>query len=420
MLTINKSEISKALQRHVIDAWFPRCIDYQYGGFLCDFDRKWRDCGPNDKLLEFQARQTWFAAAALRVAPESDNLRNAALHGLRYLEGPLFDKEEGGWYHRLDRAGKPLERATKHTHGVAYVIAAASTLADVLDEPSALELARRAFEWIDTHAHDKSRGGYFGLLSRDGQVIPQPDQAIWPEELDSISTPVGCKDANVQNDLVEALRTLFCVWADQRVAERLSELMDFLVEEMTGPEGELLYFAIDGRSPLSAYVQYGHCFQASYRVMRARALLGDPQRGIDEGRRWLDYALTAARDAENGGFYHSNFRAPAAPSATSKQWWVQLEGFHALSDMASVLPEEDYLQQELRNIWAYINKFLFDRRFGGVFLEPLDQLPTWRRLALGRFAPRDMVRKGSEWKYVGHEGNALLAALSNVSSDANS
>jgi hypothetical protein len=153
--------------------------------------------------------------------------------------------------------------------------------------------------------------------------------------------------------------------------------------------------------------------------MRARALLGDPQRGIDEGRRWLDYALTAARDAENGGFYHSNFRAPAAPSATSKQWWVQLEGFHALSDMASVLPEEDYLQQELRNIWAYINKFLFDRRFGGVFLEPLDQLPTWRRLALGRFAPRDMVRKGSEWKYVGHEGNALLAALSNVSSDAN-
>jgi mannobiose 2-epimerase len=416
LFPIKQHELEAALRRHVIDVWYPRCVDSERGGFLCDFDRKWKSCGPNDKLLEFQARQAWFAAAALKVMPESAMLRNAALHGLRYLEDQAVDKEAGGWFHRLNRAGEPLEYAIKHTHGIAYLIAAASTIADVLDEPSALELARSAFEWLDTHAHDASCGGYFGLLGRDGQVIHESDQAIWPEQVDPIGTPVGCKDANIQNDLVEAFSLLYSVWPDERVAERLNELMDFIGQEMTGPAGELRYFALGRDNPLAEYVQYGHCFQTSYRVMQARALLGDQQRGIEEGRRWLDYALIAGRDEVNGGFYHSNFTAPAAPKATSKQWWVQLEGFHALADMVVMRPEEDYLHQELRKIWDYINKFVFDHRYGGVFFEPLDQLPIWRRVALGRLAPRDMIRKGSEWKYVGHEGNALLAALSQVPS----
>ena len=36
----------------------------EHGGLLCDFDRRWRPCRPHDKLLEFQARQTWIAAEA--------------------------------------------------------------------------------------------------------------------------------------------------------------------------------------------------------------------------------------------------------------------------------------------------------------------------------------------------------------------
>jgi len=41
-----RTAFETALWRHVIDAWFPRCLDLTHGGFLSDFDRAWRPCGP--------------------------------------------------------------------------------------------------------------------------------------------------------------------------------------------------------------------------------------------------------------------------------------------------------------------------------------------------------------------------------------
>ena len=54
-------ELREALDP-LLDAWFPRCIDHEYGGFLCDFDYRWKASGPHRKMLEFQARQTRLAA----------------------------------------------------------------------------------------------------------------------------------------------------------------------------------------------------------------------------------------------------------------------------------------------------------------------------------------------------------------------
>ncbi|MGH7523898.1 MAG: DNA-formamidopyrimidine glycosylase family protein, partial [Gemmatimonadales bacterium] len=48
-------EFESVLRRHVLEVWFPRCLDRVHGGFLCDFDHTWRSNGPDDKLLEFQA-----------------------------------------------------------------------------------------------------------------------------------------------------------------------------------------------------------------------------------------------------------------------------------------------------------------------------------------------------------------------------
>ena len=89
-------EFETAMRRHVLDAWFPRCLDPIHGGFLCDFDRSWASCGPHDKLLEFQARQTLMAADACRRYTDDQRLRQATLHGLRYLEEVMWDGVNGG------------------------------------------------------------------------------------------------------------------------------------------------------------------------------------------------------------------------------------------------------------------------------------------------------------------------------------
>jgi hypothetical protein len=40
------AEMLGALRRHVMEAWFPRCLDRDAGGFFCDFDRRWKRRGP--------------------------------------------------------------------------------------------------------------------------------------------------------------------------------------------------------------------------------------------------------------------------------------------------------------------------------------------------------------------------------------
>jgi len=106
-------ELESYLFREILEPWFPVCLDKEYGGFLCDFDRRWRPNGSHDKLLEFQARHTWVAAEASLAYPDSKYLKEAALHGFRFLMDVMWDSDSGGWFHRMDRSGKPLEKATK-------------------------------------------------------------------------------------------------------------------------------------------------------------------------------------------------------------------------------------------------------------------------------------------------------------------
>ena len=32
--------------RKLVDVWFPRSIDREHGGFLCDFNYRWKPLGP--------------------------------------------------------------------------------------------------------------------------------------------------------------------------------------------------------------------------------------------------------------------------------------------------------------------------------------------------------------------------------------
>jgi len=61
-----RHEIESEL-RALTSVWFPRTIDREHGGFLCDFDYRWKPCGPQPKMLEYQARQTIAAAMRRRL-----------------------------------------------------------------------------------------------------------------------------------------------------------------------------------------------------------------------------------------------------------------------------------------------------------------------------------------------------------------
>lgn len=42
-------QIEAALKGGLLEIWFPRCLDHENGGFLCDFDSQWRPAGKQPK-----------------------------------------------------------------------------------------------------------------------------------------------------------------------------------------------------------------------------------------------------------------------------------------------------------------------------------------------------------------------------------
>lgn len=412
--------VEGALRRHVLDPWFPRCVDTEHGGFLCDFDRGWSPCGPHDKLLEFQARQTLTAADACRRYPEDARFREAALHGLRYLREVMWDADKGGWWHRLDRAGRPLEFHTKHAHGAAYAIEACVAVHEATGDPAALQLAKDGFDWLDRHARDREFGGYFGFLTRDNAVIRKPSDCPWRGECDTVGTEIGLKDANVHSDLLETFVHLYRAWPDARVEERLAEAVDIMSERMLVPSAGVLHiFVTADWRPIPHLSRAGYQCQTAYRLTIARELIGDGERLRTLAGRLMDHALRYTRDP-GGGFRY------AAPGTTprflqgqdllsrDKPWWIQMEALKALLAVSRLFPERADYRGHLEATWAWVERSLFDAEHGGIYTSALDSQRRWRRGLGARFAPAALTRKGDVWKDASHDARALLYCVEHI------
>ena len=393
-------------------------MDSEYGGFLCDFDRAWQPCGPQEKLLEFQARQTWFAADALRYDPDNSCLQRATTQGFRFLCDVMWDDSTGGWFHRTDRAGKPLEMCTKHVHGIAYAIAACSAVHAATHDPRALELAQQGFAWLERYAHDKSHGGYYGFLKQDGSVIRDKSESPLPGESDAIDTPVGLKDLNVHSDLLESFTCLFRVWNDPILRQRLNEIVDIICRKMLIQTGAIFFLSQSDWTPVPHVMRYPNAFQTAHRLLTARDITGGEEKIIGIAQRMIGLMLLHAWDRRAGGIF---FAGPATfPIALEghdlvvrrKTWWGQFETLKALLLLSCLVEENDVYLRHFGVQWRYVKNYLIDVRYGGVFTRGTDSLPLWRRRLGARFAPSDYTRKGFDWKDASHEGRVYLFCLS--------
>ena len=387
------AELETTLVRHVLEPWFPRCIDAEHGGFLCDFDRKWQPSGPHDKFLEFQARQTWLAALLARQYPEDAGLREATRHGLRCLRETMWDPAYGGWFHRADRAGVARNEGRKHAHGTAYAIAACAEASATLGDRSALELAWAGFDWLDTHARDREHGGYFGCLARDGSIIRDPASYSGPK--DPIGTPIGLKDANVHSDLLETLTVLVSMESTEPERTRLAELAFILGERLSSPDGTLTYYCWPDWTPLPG-MRFGGQFQAAHRLVTAGGLLGTAVN--DRPAQLLRRGIELSWDRRHGGFV----AADSGDRPQRREWWIVAECLRALFTLVPLAGGDDDRHRVVDRVWSYLRRRILDERYRGLYREDLQGLD---------FAPDRAAAKGGIWKDGWHEGKALLVGI---------
>jgi cellobiose epimerase len=396
--------------RRLLDAWFPRTLDREHGGFLCNFDHRWKSLGSHLKLIECQGRQTLAAARGAAHFPDCTPAREAAAHGFRYLKDTMWDRDEGGWFRLLSRTGEPLEGATKHGHGSSYAISACVACYELFRDPEYLDLAKSAFAWMEEHAHDERHGGYFVFYRRDGTPILSPDQAPEPgQQVDAIGTPIGCKDANTTSDLLKAFADLYRVWPDDLLRKRLEELLRLQRDRMVVAPGLMHMFVHPDWTPLPDFVRYGQVIRSAHQLLSASEALAGAVDPVTErvARSMVETMFRIAWDSEKGGFHMAGssvgpvFLGDAIVFVRGKFWWPQADGLKLLLAMARLRPSDaDGYAANFVRLWQYAKKYLIDARHGGWFLAGLDTNPqAWRQ------------PKATMWKDVSHEVEGLRDSL---------
>jgi mannose/cellobiose epimerase-like protein (N-acyl-D-glucosamine 2-epimerase family) len=409
------AEARAALRRHVLEPLLPRCIDREYGGFLVDFDERWQPAGPHEKTLEHASR-TAIAFALMEQAIPGEGCEEIVRHGCVFLRDVMYDSHHGGFFAKVDRAGKPCWDGMKHPHAVTYVAVAFLLAAPYLSPGEGREWARRALEWLDDVAWDPVHGGYWGTFRRDNQRYADGERLPTPHGRDVLGGNPQFKELNTLGDAVEMLTEFVSRGIPGKSAVRLDFLCSLVAGRLVDPAGALPYrYRTDWR-PVADLIRVGEQCQLVHRLVDAAAVTGAGSLIFTAGA-LADFCLASARHPA-GGFClavagDGRTWPSAGPSADSRYWWVQFEAayaFHVLSTQEGLPPEaRARYRAACGKQWRFVRETFFDNRFGGVRELPEDSNARWRRRLPHWLTRKPAARKTHGWKDPYHEVVTFLA-----------
>lgn len=404
----------------VLTVWYPRAIDTVYGGYLANFTYDWQPLPEQDKMIVTQARHLWTTTQAARLYPEQLRYDQAARHGFEFLRDHQWNTRHGGFHWKVNRRGEPLlgnpADRLMSTYGNAFGIYALAAYAHYRKDKESLTWAKKAFRWLDQHAHDSVQGGYFAALTEDGQPI---DRAFATQN--GLPARAYYKDQNTSIHLLEAFSELYQVWSDTLVRRRLEEMLTLIRDIMVSDVGYLrLYFQPDW-TPVSYrdssqmvreanyaldHVSFGHDIETAFLLREAAEILygkvDDKTRAV--AQKLVNHTLRYGFDPARSGIYDQGYYLPGTDTVTiinpHKAWWSQAEGLNALALYARLFPDDPRYSRAFAKLGQYTRTYVIDSEHGGWYAAGLDTYPE------ARTAP-----KGQQWKGNYHNGRALMRLL---------
>lgn len=350
------------------------------------------------------ARILWTFAAAMRDLPhEAPRWEPTARTALALVIERFWDADHGGVFWSLAPDGT-VESDRKQVYAQAFAIFALAQWHEVSADAVALEHAWQAFDRLEAHARDRDFGGYFEVLTRSWE--PLPDTALSDKDL---AVP---KSMNTNLHVLEAYTTLLRVTGDGRVREALASLLRASLEHIVADDPWThcsLFFDREWRSQI-ATISYGHDIEASWLLWdawEALAAAGVQDAVLAGETRRVSLALAEAvrahgLDADGGVMYEGN---PAGITVPHKHWWPQAEGVVGWLNAYQMAGRAEDREAALA-VWDFIDAYVIDHVNGEWFAE-LERDGTVRS-----HAPDEC--KIGPWKCPYHNARAALEVMRRV------
>ena len=163
------------LNETLLPFWAGRGFDSAHGAFVEKFEPDGAPSRDDYTRVRVQARQIFVFAHAAAAGFGAVGLEHAE-RAFAFLEAHALDREHGGWFHRLSRSGRPLDRA-KDCYDHAFLLLAMAALYRAGGDSKVLERAGETADFLDA-ALGQRRGELFDGYSEQqvaaGAALPLP------------------------------------------------------------------------------------------------------------------------------------------------------------------------------------------------------------------------------------------------------
>ena len=386
-------EARSELVDHILPYWAQRTPDPARGGFIGRIDGHGRPEPEAARGAVLNARILWAFSAACRTL-NTDRWCDEADRAYDYLRGHFRDAEHGGIYWSVSASGEPLD-TKKQVYAQAFAIYGLAEYVRMYGGDEALAWARELYGLIETHAADREHGGYVEAFSPEWG--PLADVRLSEKDDDAP------KSMNTHLHVLEAYTTLYRVWPDSGLADRLRALLHLFLDRVIDPEtGHLTCFFEMDWTRASGVVSYGHDIEASWLLDEAADVLGDDalaERVREVAARLARVTLAEGLDADGGLF---NERGARGHLDSDKHWWPQAEAIVGFLNAYQHTARPEFADAA-QAVWAFLNRNVIDREGGEWF---------FRVSASG--VPYREEDKAGPWKGPYHNGRACMEIMSRV------
>ena len=368
-----KQRIEQELRGNILPFWMQHTLDHENGGFYGAVTNDLRVLNEVPRSVVLCARVLWSFAAAYRAYGDEAYLK-IAQHAFDYLTTRFWDEQYGGFYWMLNRRGQAINDR-KQSYGQGFAIYGLSEYALAIQEKGdaqgsarALKWAQETFDLLEQHALDRKYGGYVEARRRD-----------WGEQEDlrlSEKEPNVVKSMNTMLHIVEPYTNLVRAWDDPTPRQALDKALRVFLDHIINPQTYTtrLFFNMDWSAPDQSsgpgdLVSFGHDIEASWLLVEAAQVTGDPQLIAHTRDLAVKMAEAATRALEPDGslIYEAG---PQGFTVVEKHWWAQAEamvGFYNAAQLAPTPEQHEKFKGITLRLWEYIDQYVIDRTHGDWF-----------------------------------------------------
>jgi len=351
-----KNDLENELHR-ILDFWQENTIDEVNGGFFGKMDNNKQVFAEAPKGSVLNSRILWTFSAAYNLTQKESYLASAQ-RAFEYFKDHFIDQESGGVYWTVDYKGNPLN-TKKQIYALAFAIYGLSEFYISSKNEDAKNLSIELYNTIIKHSYDFENGGYIEALTRD-----------W-KEIDDLR--LSDKDANEKKSmnthlhLLEAFANLYRSWTDEKLNEKITELIYIFLNHIIDPETHHLTLFFDEKwNKKSQTVSYGHDIEAAWLIEEAAGIVKNESLFQQVQQKSVSLALAATDGLDSDGGLWYEYDIAKDDLIKEKHWWPQAEAMVGFFNAWQITGEEQFLQRSVSS-WNFIQQHIRDDKNGEWF-----------------------------------------------------